>query len=143
MREPIELSVQECLDRLATEVFGRLAFTTPGGPRIVPVNYVLIDDNVVFRTTPYSEVATHAMGKAVAFEVDQVDYGRQIGWSVVVHGTLEEVDLTDLEDQPSAWVPQPWAGGVRNLHVRVRGQMLTGRRLRDDSISTPPPRRVL
>ena len=92
MKEPMELSVDECLNLLAGEVFGRLAVVTPGGPRIVPVNYALLDDSVVLRTSPYSELAQHAVGKDAAFEIDEVDHTRQTGWSVVAVGRLEEVE---------------------------------------------------
>jgi nitroimidazol reductase NimA-like FMN-containing flavoprotein (pyridoxamine 5'-phosphate oxidase superfamily) len=106
----MELSFDESLDLLVGEVFGRLAFATPGGPRIVPLNYTLHDGAIVFRTTPYSEIATHVIGQDAAFEVDGVDHQRQTGWSVVALGGVEEVTTPELRDLRTLWVPQPWAG---------------------------------
>jgi len=143
MKEPMELSVEECLNLLAGEVFGRLAVVGPAGPRILPLNYALIDDAIVLRTSPYSELAQHAVGKDAAFEIDNVDHGRQTGWSVVAVGTLEAVEPADLEDLRTAWVPQPWAGGQRNLYLRLRWREVSGRRLRDALATTVPNRRVL
>lgn len=131
MKEPIELSTRECLDLLAGEVFGRLAITTSSGPRIVPLNYVVLDDALVFRTTPYSEVAREAVGHDAAFEIDSVDRDRQTGWSVAAAGRLEALDPTELDDLRTVWVPRPWAGGQRHLYVRLRWRDLTGRRIPD------------
>jgi len=141
MKEPMELSVEECLNLLAGEVFGRLAVVTPGGPRIIPVNYVLLDDAIVLRTSPYSELAQNAVDKDAAFEIDDVDHTRQTGWSVVVVGRLEKVDPSDLADLRKVWVPQPWAGGQRNLYLQLRWREISGRRLREAPGTTVPSRR--
>jgi nitroimidazol reductase NimA-like FMN-containing flavoprotein (pyridoxamine 5'-phosphate oxidase superfamily) len=115
----------------------------PSGPRIVPLNYALIDGTIVLRTSPYSELAQHGIGKAAAFEIDEVDHTRQTGWSVVVAGTLEEVEPADLESLRTAWGPQPWAGGQRNLYLRLRWREISGRRLFGSPIPVAPNRRVL
>lgn len=141
MNEPRELTVDECLDHLAGEVLGRLAIVTPDGPRIVPLNYALVDDTIVLRTTAYSEVTRHALDKQVAFEVDSVDHARQTGWSVVVIGTLGEPTPAEMAGLRNQWVPQPWAGGVRNRYLQLRWREVTGRRLGD--LVAVPPRRVL
>ena len=56
----LELAYAECLDLLATDTVGRVAFTTPQGPRIVPVNYALEGAALEFRTTANSELAVYA-----------------------------------------------------------------------------------
>jgi len=53
----LELTYAECLDLLKTDTVGRVAFTTPGGPRIVPVNYALEGAALEFHTTANSELA--------------------------------------------------------------------------------------
>jgi hypothetical protein len=141
MNEPMELSVEESLDRLTGEVFGRLAFATPAGPRIVPLNYALVDDAIVFRTSPHSEIARFAIGNEAAFEVDQVDPSEQTGWSVVAIGIVEELEPFGLTDLRSVWVPQPWAGGSRNLYLRLTWRELTGRRLGSALATSGPARR--
>jgi transcriptional regulator with XRE-family HTH domain len=50
--ELVELSTEECRARLSTHGVGRLAMSTPTGPVVVPVNYSVVDDAVVFRTAP-------------------------------------------------------------------------------------------
>ncbi|MGH3363728.1 MAG: pyridoxamine 5'-phosphate oxidase family protein, partial [Nocardioidaceae bacterium] len=49
-----ELSVDECVELLSANVVGRAAICTPSGPHVVPVNYAVDGDSIVFRTTPYS-----------------------------------------------------------------------------------------
>ena len=68
---PRDLSTEECIHRLSSRNVGRLAVATPLGPRIYPVNYVVDDVSVVFRTNPYGTLGTFGWGLEVAFEVDQ------------------------------------------------------------------------
>ena len=61
MTIPAELDYTTCLSLLREEEVGRVAVCTSDGPRIVPVNYTVVDDDtLVFRTTPYSALGTHA-----------------------------------------------------------------------------------
>jgi nitroimidazol reductase NimA-like FMN-containing flavoprotein (pyridoxamine 5'-phosphate oxidase superfamily) len=130
---PAVLSPEECRDLLSAEVVGRVALATSKGPRIVPVNYALDGDAVVFRTSAYSEVGVHGRDAELAFEVDQVDHERHQGWSVVVVGHASVVD--DPEDVARIrrnWDPRPWAGGSRNLLIRLPWREISGRRVGED-----------
>jgi nitroimidazol reductase NimA-like FMN-containing flavoprotein (pyridoxamine 5'-phosphate oxidase superfamily) len=130
MSEPFELSPEECRDLLGAGLVGRVAVCTPVGPHIVPVNYGVVDESVVLRTSPYSILGSQARGSILALEIDQFDYERQRGWSVVARGRAEAVtDADDLSRLRSVWVPTAWASGQRNLYVRIRWTELTGRRL--------------
>ncbi len=125
-----ELSHDECRDLLRAGVVGRVAVCTPHGPRIVPVNYSVVDDAVVFRTSAYGLVAGHDWTSPMAFETDHVDYADQRGWSVVAVGRGERVDdAAELEHIRTTWEPRPWASGSRPLVVRLEWRELTGRRL--------------
>jgi nitroimidazol reductase NimA-like FMN-containing flavoprotein (pyridoxamine 5'-phosphate oxidase superfamily) len=130
MNEPFELSTEECRELLAAGLVGRVAMCTPLGPHIVPVNYAVVDDGVVLRTSPYSVLGTHARGTTLALEIDQFDYDQERGWSVVARGRAEAV--TGAEEMSlvrRAWEPRAWAAGQRNLFLRVRWSELSGRRL--------------
>jgi nitroimidazol reductase NimA-like FMN-containing flavoprotein (pyridoxamine 5'-phosphate oxidase superfamily) len=52
MREPMELSSAQCIKFLAVHRDGRVAFTTPMGPRIVPVGYTFDGTVILFETAP-------------------------------------------------------------------------------------------
>ena len=130
MNELVELPHEKCEELLRASILGRVAFVTPEGPQIVPVNYTTVGDAVLFRTTPYSSLGTHGPGHPLAFEIDHIDYDDHKGWSVVATGIGEVVeDTTALAAADRFWNPKPWAGGVRVLYVRLPWTTLTGRRI--------------
>lgn len=130
MSMPIELPYDTCLELLSTREVGRVAVCTVDGPRIVPVNFAVVDESVVFRTTPYSAVGMHSWNGRLAFEVDEVDVERRAGWSVIATGRGKVVeDAAELRRIESAPGPTPWATGQRWLYVRLHWDELTGRRL--------------
>jgi uncharacterized protein len=146
MNEPFDLSTEECRELLSAGLVGRVAVCTPVGPPVVPVNYAVVDDAVVLRTSPYSVLGSHARGSILAVEVDQFDYERQRGWSVVARGRAEVVTTAEeLKHIRSVWDPNAWAAGQRNLYVRVRWSELTGRRLGPgwQPVNDLPVRRVV
>lgn len=130
MYTPVELPYQKCSELLRSQVVGRVAVCTPEGPRIVPVNYSVVDETIVFRTTPYSILGTYGWTTELAFEVDGVDPETRSGWSVVAlgRGALIE-DPEELARIRSFWDPDPWAAGHRMLYVGLKWRDLTGRRL--------------
>lgn len=130
MNELVELPYAKCEELLRASIVGRVAFGTAEGPQIVPVNFTTVGDAILFRTTPYSSLGTHAPGSPLAFEVDHIDYDDRRGWSVVATGTGERVDDTAaLEPDTPFWNPKPWAAGARMLYIRLRWTQLTGRRI--------------
>jgi nitroimidazol reductase NimA-like FMN-containing flavoprotein (pyridoxamine 5'-phosphate oxidase superfamily)/GNAT superfamily N-acetyltransferase len=131
MSEPFDLSALQCKDLLGTTVVGRIAFSTPKGPQILPVNYSVVDRSIVIRTSPYGVLATQAREQRAAFEVDHFDHEYQHGWSVVAHGRLVEViEPDEIARIRAVRQPRPWAGGPsRNLHLQLTWTELTGRRL--------------
>jgi uncharacterized protein len=146
MDAPLELTVDECLELLSTNVVGRVALSTPVGPRIVPVNYAMHGDAIVFRTAPYSELGTYGWNTDVAFEIDHIDYARHQGWSVVAIGRAELVeDPEEVAEIRHTWDPRPWAGGQRNLYMKVVWRDLSGRRVGADwkSSTMAPVHRAL
>ena len=101
--------------------------STPAGPHIVPLNYSVVDDAIIFLTSPYSVLGTHGRNAQIAFEVDFLDYENHRGWSVVARGRGDAVtdpdELARIRDQ---WPPRPWADGHRNLHFRFAGASSAG-----------------
>ncbi|MGB0100326.1 MAG: pyridoxamine 5'-phosphate oxidase family protein [Nocardioides sp.] len=130
MQDVIDLTPDECERLLRAGGAGRIALSSPNGPHIVPVNYSVVDDAIVVRTSPYSVLGTYGRDSMLAFEVDQFDHERQRGWSVVARGRSEAVVRpVDLEHIHDTWEPRPWAGGARTLYLRLRWTELGGRRI--------------
>jgi len=127
---PDELSAVECRDLLAGQEVGRVAVCTPDGPEILPVNYRVVEDSVVFRTTPYGVLSRYVSNGRLAFEVDHIDPARRSGWSVLATGHAERIeDAEELAEIRIFHNPQPWAEGSRPLYVRLPWDRLTGRRV--------------
>ena len=122
-----ELQKPECLELVATRSVGRVAFCTPDGPIVLPVNYTLDGDEVVFRTAPHNIIARNVQGRPTTFEVDEIDDFTQSGWSVLIQGTGEFVD--SVEDLSEEARPTPWAEGIRTLFIKVVPRQVSGRRL--------------
>lgn len=124
-----ELHEDECMARLRTAAVGRIAFCTPAGPVILPVNFVLEHGTVVVRTTPYSSLAGHTADR-VAFEVDDLDHDERRGWSVLVVGDASQIDDPDeIVEEGLRSRLAPWAPGSRNLFVRITPRSVTGREI--------------
>jgi nitroimidazol reductase NimA-like FMN-containing flavoprotein (pyridoxamine 5'-phosphate oxidase superfamily) len=122
----------ECRRLLAQDEIGRLAVVIGATPMILPVNYALDGDDIVFRTMPGSRLDV-GQGHA-AFEVDSFDRVCHSGWSVLVTGHLEEVSWYQSRDMKrvEALPVEPWAPGERNLWLRLRPSFITGRIVHGD-----------
>jgi len=126
------LDREECIRLLATHCVGRIAVVDHGRPHVVPVNYTMDGDAVVFRTAVGTKLDA-ASRSAVAFEVDDLDRETREGWSVVVHGLAQEVtpyDRPDIVRRVRSLDPVPWATGDKPHVVRIAPHTVTGRRVR-------------
>jgi nitroimidazol reductase NimA-like FMN-containing flavoprotein (pyridoxamine 5'-phosphate oxidase superfamily) len=96
---------------------------------IIPVNFAVLADTIVIRTAQGTVIDGHADGQ-VAVEVDHIDEALRQGWSVLVRGPAHHVthpaELGRLQEDAVVW---PWAGGEREVYVRVIPSQITGRRI--------------
>ncbi len=118
----------ECLRLLEDQRLGRVGVCVDEQPVILPVNYVVDGNQVVFRTDPGTKLHA-AVGRPVAFEVDGFDRLYHEGWSVLVVGAAEEVDAPNEIARLSTLPLGPWAPGPKAHWVRIRPGAITGRRL--------------
>ncbi len=118
------LDESECRYLMRWEAVGRVAFDDgQDAPAVLPVNFVVADDAIVFRTE--AGLAERLVGRAVSFQVDRTDDYRRVGWSVLVRGHAQVVD----EQTRAGLQIEPWAPGNREAHVRIVATSTTGRRL--------------
>lgn len=119
-----ELDRAECLHLLGSQKVGRIAFSDDSGPDVLPVNYAMDGEDVVIATTGYGALARAATGARVAFEVDAIDEFTESGWSIVVRGRANRESPFDLPVER----PQPWADGTRTYVLRIKPDVISGRR---------------
>ncbi len=139
-RGPVELEAATCRELLASGGTGRIGVSTPLGPQVIPVSYVVLGDAVVLWTSPFSILARCAPGTVVAFEVDHVDPIDRQSWCVQARGRADRLDdpeLTAELAELSSPDPEPWAERGRRLYLRVRWTELTGRALGVHRAGTP------
>ena len=125
----IELDRAECLELLAAKSVGRIAYVGDTGARILPVNYILADNSVIFRTVPDGEIFRHALSSNCAFEIDETDEFFESGWSVVAVGRLQLATEDDFARMRYGRQPEPWAAGNRSMFVRLPCEQVSGRRV--------------
>ncbi|MFH8618691.1 helix-turn-helix domain-containing protein [Streptomyces sp. NPDC017979] len=119
----------ECRELLATGGVGRIAVTTSEGPAVVPVNYAVSGDRIVFRTAP-GTVPAAAADTEVAFEVDRIDDAFSSGWSVLVVGDAQGVTDPELVRALEEHADDlSWAGGDRSLWLEIVPRRVSGRRI--------------
>ncbi len=123
------LTAADCTELLAGGGIGRVVLADEPGPIALPVNFALLDGDIVFRTSSDSPLAT-AEGAQVGFEIDRIDDAMREGWSVMVTGHHRRiVDPDELALARSRNV-EPWAGGQRDVYLRLTPEQVSGRRIR-------------
>lgn len=121
------LGTDECHRLLAPGGVGRVVLSEPRGPVAIPVNFGVLDGDVVFRTSDGTPAAGVA-GQEVGFEVDHLDAAARQGWSVLVTGTARRV-VDPAEMAQACALVDPWAGGDREVCIRVTPTEVSGRRV--------------
>jgi len=124
-----ELTRTEAIRLLTTASVGRLGITMDALPAILPVNYAVVDDAIVFRSSPGAKVSAAVQGAVVAFEADESDVRSSTGWSVLVVGCAREItDRARLEQVRSLGL-RSWVPGARDRFVEIPLDIVTGRRI--------------
>jgi uncharacterized protein len=123
------LDEAECLRLLGSCPVGRVAFTMGGLPAVFPVNFALVEGDILFRTGEGSKLTAALHRAIVAFEVDAIDPTYHEGWSVLAVGRAEPVGDPVDEELLARTPVAPWAGGDRGHLVRIRPEFLSGRRI--------------
>ena len=120
----------ECMELIAPGGVGRVGFASATGQEIIPVNFAMLDGDVVFRALSSGLLARLA-GVRVGFEVDRIDDATKSGWSVLVQGTMIRITDRALLARGRNAV-RAWAGGDRDSFMRIRPDRVSGRRVGPD-----------
>ena len=120
------LSSSECWAQLRRAVIGRLAVVVGGQPDIFPVNFVVDQKRIIFRTSPGEKLLALTMRNTVAFEIDGWD--DTSAWSVLVKGKASALDTDDAIRAASHTGVKPWTPDPKNTFVQIQPSEVTGRR---------------
>jgi nitroimidazol reductase NimA-like FMN-containing flavoprotein (pyridoxamine 5'-phosphate oxidase superfamily) len=118
----------QCLRLLRRSRIGRVVVSIGALPAAFPVNFALLDDDVVFRTAPGTKLSAAVDGAVVGFEVDRIDPLLESGWSVLIQGTASVLSGDDELERAKRLHLRPSAPGDRRHYVRIRSELISGRR---------------
>ncbi|MBC7402594.1 MAG: pyridoxamine 5'-phosphate oxidase family protein [Microbacteriaceae bacterium] len=127
------LSEEESWHLLAGADLGRLAVSIGGagddrddsGVDIFPINYVVADRVIFFRTAPGSKLMDLTKHPIVALETDGTHHRRR--WSVVVKGTAVRLGLDQEIEASGVLFLHSQAPTEKWNYVRVTASSITGR----------------
>jgi uncharacterized protein len=108
---------------------GRVGFMAAGQIVVLPVNYLAEDDAIFFCTADGTKLSALRGGAAVAFEVDASQPMYHSGWSVLVHGTADEVTDPDELERLRRGPLKSWAVPRAQHWVRITIDTISGRQI--------------
>ena len=131
-----QLSSSETLELLSSQTLGRLGCSLDGEPYVVPVNYIVVDENIYVHSLPGHKINILRANPRACLQAD--DIKDEFTWrSVIATGAYEEV--TDPEERermlsrllkgqpnltPVESAMQP--GGDKVILFRIRVERITG-----------------
>src|SRR5437016_11828340 len=123
------LSPEECERLLAQGSMGRVGISVGALPVVLPVNYAMLDGDVVVRTGAGTKLDAALAGAVVAFEIDHVDPVYHEGWSVLLQGRATVMAEPDNIARARHLPLSPWAPGSRDRYIRIPAEIISGRRI--------------
>lgn len=124
------LDRNSCLELLQTAGIGRVAWAREDGHVVViPVNFVMDRETVVFKTAEGDKLDAVRQGRAISFQADDVEPALRLGWSVLVTGPADVVTDAEQLRQLAALPLAPWDPGPKAFFVRLHARDVSGRRL--------------
>lgn len=122
------LTDDECQALLRSTLVGRIAVDMAGRPEIFPINYVVTDDGIVFRSAAGTKLAGAALMHHVAFEIDGYEPDTRTAWSVIVKGWARQIEQMQERYDAEALPLFPWVTSVKPDFVCIEPHETTGRR---------------
>jgi nitroimidazol reductase NimA-like FMN-containing flavoprotein (pyridoxamine 5'-phosphate oxidase superfamily) len=124
-----DLPPHECLSLLAMVRVGRVGIAAGDAPLILPVNFIVLGQSVVFRTGPGTKLGAAVARTAVSFEVDDYAPDGTWGWSVLLHGIASEMAAGPERESIRVALLRAWAfhEGAADRIVRIDPTSITGR----------------
>ncbi|MCC9178217.1 pyridoxamine 5'-phosphate oxidase family protein [Arthrobacter sp. zg-Y750] len=121
----VELSPEQSWKYLEHTQHGRLALSVLNEPDIFPINYFAHDGVITIRTAPGTKLAELTVNSRVALEADGITSDQ--AWSVVVRGTIRELETSEEITAADQLPLQPWVRTEKYRYVEITPVSVTGR----------------
>jgi hypothetical protein len=126
--EMVVLSRQQCLDRLASTEVGRIGVSMDALPVILPVEFTVVDESIMFRTSRNTKLDAATVGAVIAFQADAYDPTDDGWWSVLLQGIATPVDAREGEADGGPPSSRMWSGsGGETRLLRLNSENMHGR----------------
>ncbi len=122
------LTDEQCWDLLNVNQIGRLATVVGGRVDIFPINFVVQEGLIYFKTAEGSKLASIMAHHEVAFEIDGYDPETNEAWSVVLAGLARVLTHDDELDAAESLPLFPWNTAPKNRFVTIEPTEISGRR---------------
>lgn len=124
---PIEvLKEDEALELMGDQQLGRLVVRIKDDFDIYPLNYVVNEGKIYFRTAEGSKLFTVSINDRVLFEAD--DHTEDKAWSVIVKGRARILQRTDEIQEADELPLKPWLRTLKYNYVEITPEEISGRR---------------
>ena len=90
------LDTEACWLLVAQHAVCRIGVLVDSAPEVYPVNHIVDERTIVFRTDAGNKLSGLERSPSVCFEVDDLDLAGRVGWSVLVKGRAIEIDADEL-----------------------------------------------
>jgi len=118
------LTQDECRDRLASTDLGRLAVLSHDDIDIFPVNFLVWNELLYFRSGPGAKMIEITKAPRVAFEVEGTVSGRP--WSVLVKGIAQRLSDDSEIEASGVHRLRPTDKSEKWNYVRITPHAMTG-----------------
>ncbi len=123
------LDQEECRSLLGSRPVGRLGLSENALPVVLPVNFVVDEDRILFISDDGVKLRAAREGAVACLEVDSYDTMRHSGWSVLVTGRLAEIPPGPRRDRAEQMALQAWALPAARHYVELGIDLMSGRRI--------------
>ena len=125
------LTESECFEHLRQVSLGRIALSIDALPVILPVNFVVSNESVIFPTVAGSRFDAATAGTVVAFQADGQDPFSGDYWSVMLQGVASAAGDSPGDAGDGAFPLGSHPDVQQKLHrVRLEATVVSGHRFR-------------
>jgi hypothetical protein len=130
-RDLTELTDSESLALLGSVSLGRIVFTMRALPTVRPVGHILDDGQIVIRSHLAGAIVSRTdatSGAVVAYEADDLDPVKRLGWSVSITGTARILRNAGQVERYRRRL-SPWVTEAADHIIAIHPELINGFRL--------------